>query len=232
MVACESFTEVTQVSDSRRGLRLNLGCGLFTAEGWENVDKSFGPYLTRHPTVKKTLHQVGLLSSQQYHTHWPSNIRRVDVAKRTPWKPGSVEVIYSSHLLEHLTRSEARTFLQRCLTILRSEGLIRLALPDLKQLVDTYIREKEMHNSGAADMFIENLYLVDEYSHHPPIRRLLLSTLHRDHRWMYDAESLTRLLTELGFVEIKSCNFREGTCPDMDRLEHRLDSFFIEARKP
>lgn len=60
------------------------------------------------------------------------------------------------------------------------------------------------------------------------------------HQWMYDRFSLTRLLSECGFVDIKVCLADESSIPEfnsygldiIDGKVRKPDSLFIEARKP
>ena len=60
------------------------------------------------------------------------------------------------------------------------------------------------------------------------------------HRWMYDRYSLSRLLTESGFINIQICQADESSIPDFNTYEldtcqgkvRKPDSLFIEATKP
>jgi len=60
------------------------------------------------------------------------------------------------------------------------------------------------------------------------------------HRWMYDRYSLSRLLTESGFINIQICQADESSIPDFNTYEldtcqgkvRKPDSLFIEAIKP
>src|SRR5687767_10047258 len=81
--------------------RLNLGCGLNSIDGWENLDRSPGLILDRAYPLKRLLHRAGLLTSEHM-TRWPRNIRIHDVVKGLPYADASVSAIYSSHMLEHL----------------------------------------------------------------------------------------------------------------------------------
>jgi hypothetical protein len=59
------------------------------------------------------------------------------------------------------------------------------------------------------------------------LRRLLTAP----HQWLYDAESLGRLLVEAGFVDVAFRGFRESELPEIELLEHRT-GLFAEARRP
>jgi SAM-dependent methyltransferase len=59
------------------------------------------------------------------------------------------------------------------------------------------------------------------------------------HQWMYDEHSLSRLLTEIGFRDIRSCKFSESNIPGWEKFSleavdgniRKPDSLFMEATK-
>jgi len=94
------------------GQRLvNFGCGTVFHSAWINFDA------------------------------WPAapGIQRLDV--RSPvWLPNdAVDMCYSSHLLEHLAPTEAVRFLREQCRILKPGGVIRVAVPDLGRLCETFV---------------------------------------------------------------------------------------------
>jgi hypothetical protein len=65
------------------------------------------------------------------------------------------------------------------------------------------------------------------------VRRFIRRTLGGSiHQWLYDAESLSLLLSDAGFVDVVSRGYREGQAPLLTLIEHRPRSLFVEARKP
>jgi len=91
---------------------VNLGCGSVWHSDWINLD-------------------VRPLSSE---------IQAWNVENGLPFDDGSVDGCYASHLLEHLPMEEARRLLRECLRVLRSGGVVRLAVPDLEAIVREYLR--------------------------------------------------------------------------------------------
>ena len=51
------------------------------------------------------------------------------------------------------------------------------------------------------------------------------------HQWLYDSESLIRLLTEGGFGGTRICSYRTGETPDLEQLENRPESLIVEVRR-
>jgi SAM-dependent methyltransferase len=156
---------------------------------------------------------------------WPRNIRRIDAAKGLPFADGSVGVVYSSHMLEHLTRADAVRFLVECRRVLRPDGLLRLALPDLRRMAERYLASAD---SEAADAFVGATGLG--WDARPKGVGWLVETVSgARHRWMYDALLVQRLCWDAKFNDVYKCGYREGRCPDLSVVEHREDSFFVEA---
>ncbi len=183
--------------------------------------------------MKRGLRWARVLSAEQYSHRWPSDIVRVDITKRFPWRAGSVDSIYSSHTFEHLSRAEVAAVLDNCLRALRPGGVLRLVLPDLEKAVARYLESKEAGDPSAADQLVRYLELTTDRSG-PWLFRLAAGTFHRDHRWMYDAESMMLVLRERGWSDVTQWSFRLGDCPDLERVEsgRENESFYVEARRP
>ena len=57
----------------------------------------------------------------------------------------------------------------------------------------------------------------------------------RNHAWMYDGKSLTKLLEKHGFREVTLLPAGQTTIPDpgeLDLREREEETVYIEARKP
>jgi hypothetical protein len=68
---------------------------------------------------------------------------------------------------------------------------------------------------------LENYFFVDDRS----------SYLAR-HKYMYDFEMLSDILSRTGFSKVVLCGFRVGVAPDIDILDNRPEeTLFIEAIK-
>jgi SAM-dependent methyltransferase len=90
---------------------LNLGCGRRFDHAWTNIDfVSTDPQVIAH-----------------------------DLKQGIPFPDASFEVVYHSHVLEHFPRSAAAGFLRECNRVLRPGGILRVAVPDLEQIVRHYL---------------------------------------------------------------------------------------------
>jgi SAM-dependent methyltransferase len=204
---------------------LNVGCGTIAPEGWVNIDRSPGLALARYPLLRSAAVRFGVLRGPQADVVWPKGIERIDATRHLPFPNGSVGVVYSSHMLEHLVRADATRFLAECGRVLRHDGLLRLALPDLRRMAEHYVASSD---PGAADAFIEATGLGWD-ARPKGVDRLVEVVTGARHRWMYDARSVQRLCRDVGFSHTQECAYREGRCPELELVEVREDSFFLEV---
>ncbi len=214
-------------------LRLHLGCGPYTVEGWENVDKSPSILLAHTPRLRRVLRRAGVISDFQA-AGFPTDIVYADVARRLPYPDASAGFIYSSHLVEHLSRWQAVRFARECARVLAPGGLMRVCTPDLRGMASAYLAGEVGADSGwstPADAFMS---AVNAFSDIPGsfaqrfIRRQFSGAIHQ---WLYDAESLATMLAEGGLPGAVVASFRVGELPDLHLLETRPVGLFMEVRR-
>jgi len=116
------------------GIKVNVGCGLSPTPGWLNFDNSFSVRVARWPAVPVLLARFGLLggpSAKLTAMARRGAVRFANAAVRIPCPDESAAAVYSSHMIEHLDRAEARVFLAEARRVLRPGGVLRIAAPDL-----------------------------------------------------------------------------------------------------
>jgi SAM-dependent methyltransferase len=213
-------------------MRVNVGCGATPTRGWLNLDGSLTVRLARVPGLIPAAHRLGLVTKQQLaftRVVQEAGIRPANAARRLPLSNSSVEVLYTSHMVEHLTRVEARRFLAEAFRVLRPGGFIRVAVPNLGLYVARYL------DSTDADAFIEGTLLGIDAPRGPLQRVKSLLTGSNGHMWMYDEASALRLLSSGGFVDGEALRAGQTTIPDpgaLDLHERDAESLYVEARKP
>jgi predicted SAM-dependent methyltransferase len=212
-------------------IKINLGSGTNVLEGWINIDNSWNIYLSKLPAIKKLCYKLRLISEDTFQANWRGkNVKRHDVSKGLPFKSESVDVIYCSHLLEHLRYSQAKKVCKETYRVLKKCGVFRAVVPDLKLYTRKYVEgDRDFFGDSKkpiADLFLESLCMEGLCE-----RSLIEKILYSLHKYMYDAESLTFLLRSAGFNHMRVRSFREGLCPDLERIENRKMSIYIEALK-
>ena len=111
---------------------LNLGCGHRFHPAWVNVD-----IVPATPEV----------------TRW-------DVVRGIPFPDQHFDVVYHSHMIEHLRRSDVPGFLRECHRALKPGGIMRVATPDLERLCAVYL--EELRASDAANHEWMVIELLDQ----------------------------------------------------------------------
>ena len=213
------------------GLKINVGCGKSPTEGYLNLDNSKSLIIARYPIIYNFLKFFKILKPEQieYIEFCKKNKTTfADVTKKLNFDDNSIEVIYSSHMLEHLSRENAVFFLNEARRTLMKGGVLRIVVPDLKIHINEYIKFED------ADRFMTNLHVVS-----PPFRNLiekinLIINGYRHHQWMYDSKSIIKLLESLNFKDVtvlapgKTFIKNSGK---LDLFERRSESLYVEAKK-
>ena len=202
-------------------MKLNLGCGDVTPRGWVNVDYAIGARLRKLPLL-------GALSRRFLRCNWDRSIVLHDLRRAFPRATESVDYVYSSHSLEHLTQRAGENFMRETFRVLRRGGVIRIVVPDLRLLVDRYL-------AGEADApgFLSSLHAVDTADR--PIATRVYSLLSGSgHRCMYDEASLTALMTAAGFAARRKAPFdsRIPSIGEIEGMAQTEDTLIVEGVKP
>ena len=212
--------------------RINIGCGRTPTPGWTNYDNSPSVRLSKHTVLQKVLNLLRLLDGPQkdfIEFAKSSTIKWAEATKRIPEDTNSVSVLYSSHMLEHLDTIERTNFLREVFRILCSGGIIRIAVPNIRFHIDNYL------NDNDADRFITAISLTKTKPRSLAAKcRFLLSGI-RHHHWMYDGDSLCRLLLSAGFKDPQIMPPGSTRIPEPGELnlyERVPESVFVEAVKP
>lgn len=115
-------------------LLVNCGCGDKWHKDWINIDfNSTSRYVKKH-----------------------------NILKGLPMKTKSVDAVYNSCMLEHLTRNQAQKFIQECRRILKDNGILRIVVPDLENICTEYLNILQHIKSGDKEYEKKYEYIVIE----------------------------------------------------------------------
>lgn len=200
--------------------KLNLGSGSNAVDGWINIDNTWNIVLSKYKPLKQLLYKLGIISQTTFKTDW-SNIVKYDIRKRLPFNDNSVDIVYSSHFIEHVTKGEAKLIITDVHRILKPNGFFRITVPDLNILATKYV-----NGAITIDEFIDETLFV------PGNAPTFFESFYRhSHKWGYDVNSLIQLLRNCGFNQVYECDYRIGKCSDLDKLENHLDGVYLETIK-
>lgn len=168
--------------------RLCLGSGRAPIPGWTNVDHFF-----------------------------PADVQ-LDLRHGIPVPDGSVELIYSEHLIEHLTLDQNLRLFAECARVLAHGGRMRIATPDLEELVRDYRTTWRRHD----------WVNWDEYAWIDSGTRMLNAAVREwGHVYLWDFDELQQRLEAVGFRSVERFDIGGSRTEALRRLETRADSRLV-----
>jgi predicted SAM-dependent methyltransferase len=173
---------------SKRGLKIQLGCGARPLAGWVNCD------YCRNKFSKPDL--------------------CFDMRGRFPFADGSAAIVHSEHVLEHFAYpGESMHVLNESLRVLQPGGLFSVGVPDPGWVLPAYVNGGEC---GYFDWF--HLHSGAPAPLHTRMEAVnYLFRQGGEHHFIYDEETLAALLKHAGFVNVRVRGFVPGRDTD-DRM--------------
>jgi predicted SAM-dependent methyltransferase len=176
-------------------MKLHVGCGNVILPGWTNLD------------IEK-LPDVDIID---------------DITTLTKIPDNSCEIIYASHVLEHVGRNEFEDVIRTWNKKLKKNGTLRIAVPDFEKIITWYQKTKQI---------IDIVGLVSGGQ----------KTKYDYHKMIYDKKSLTEILLKMGFQDIREWDWRQtdhskfddysqSYLPHMEKDDGLLMSLNLEAIK-
>jgi predicted SAM-dependent methyltransferase len=138
-----------------------------------------------------------------------------------PLSDKSVDKIYSSHLLEHISYNNLIPFLKECKRVLKIGGEFYVCVPNFRLYIDAYkdgklfqARDKwwqpAMINTGSnIDQLNYMTYMLDH------------------HKYMFDEQNLINTLTKAGFLNVSLREFDDT----LDLISRNEESIYAKAIK-
>jgi predicted SAM-dependent methyltransferase len=193
--------------------KLQLGSGANPMDGWLNTD--IADYRRRGEVVY------------------------LDARRVFPLPDASFDLMFSEHMIEHLTYAEGRRCFAECLRVLRPGGRIRVATPSLDRLMQLYASEltdlQQRYLRWSVDTFVPD---ADAYLPGFVVNNMFWNFTHR---FVYDEGTLAHTLQAVGFVDVESWPVGESGDPRLVGLERHMrsvaefnafETMALEARRP
>ena len=179
---------------------INFGCGLSVASGWKNYDASPTLFLQRLPVFGKII-------SSMVEPQFPSPAKYGDITKELPEESSGTDLIYCSHVLEHLALEDFRNGLREVYRLLKNNGVFRGVLPDLQTCVEEYVRDA---HEDACSRFM-NATSLGVVSKGRGFKKIISNYFgNSNHLWMWDFRGLSKELEAAGFCNIRKASFGDS----------------------
>ncbi|HXB45823.1 MAG TPA: methyltransferase domain-containing protein [Puia sp.] len=216
---------------------LNLGCGATRPQNWINTDSSLNAQVQKIPVLGDWLAKAFIKSA----SYSSDNVVYMNLNTKWGFASESVDVVYASHLFEHLSHRAATLFLSESYRTLKPGAVVRIVVPDLYKTAKKYVSEYEEGDSDASKSFLWAINMGLENMYPYKSNSFLKKTIARwqeyphQHKYMYDELSLRVLLAAHGFQDVKSLTY--GVSDSIEEIkdvegdrEHYI-SIYMEARK-
>ena len=175
-------------------INLNIGCGDVYYKNWINID-------------------IDSPKADLVH----------DLRKPLPFKDNSVSFIYNEHFIEHLTLKEGLSTFKDFYRVLKPNGVLRIATPDLNNVIFRYFYQWKKQN------------WIKKYGYDWIRTRgeMINMAFHEwEHKYLYNFEDLKLRLKETGFKSIKKEKLGKSKFKILRNLETRPESkLIVEATK-
>ena len=211
-------------------VKVHLGCGKNTLDGFLNLDGNIFVILKYIPFIERFLGLFNFIP--KYFCEFISiarknDIRYCDAARRIPFGDSTVDLVYSCHMLEHLDQDESRVFFDESYRILKKNGIMRIVVPDFQKLIDKYESNKDV------DRFIERSCLVGKKPKTLIKKVQYLLQGHGWHHQMFNENSLTSFKKlEFSNVELMKPGETNIAYPNsINLMERKEESLYFEFIK-
>ncbi|MEK6285221.1 MAG: methyltransferase domain-containing protein [Acidobacteriota bacterium] len=147
---------------------------------------------------------------------------RLDLTQSIPFPDNSVELIYSSHVLEHFSYPIPMIHLLReCHRILKPGGTLRVAVPDARIFLNAYVDPGSFDKARFCSLDVGLSYKskIDYVN--------FIAYMGGEHKHLFDEENLVLVLAEAGFRDVCIRVFD----PEVDLEVRRHESIYAQAVK-
>ena len=176
-------------------MKLHVGCGNVILPGWTNVDLEDLPGIDLQDDIRE--------------------LKKI--------KNGSCDIIYASHVLEHVGRNEFEEVIKTWNRKLRIGGILRIAVPDFEKVIKWYQKTGNI---------LDVTGLVSGGQ----------KTKYDYHQMIFDKKFLSEILEKCGFNNIHEWDWRktehkefddysQSYLPHMEKESGMLMSLNLEATK-
>jgi predicted SAM-dependent methyltransferase len=162
---------------------------------------------------------------------YPHLAYRHNIANLPMFSDNSVDLIYTSHSFEYFDRKEGEQVLKEWRRVLKTGGILRIAVPDFEAITQVYLKyKKDLGHKGILGPLFGRMNIGGKVKN---------KTIY--HKTVYDFNSLKKVLQSAGFKNIHRYDWEktihknyddhsQAYIPHLDK-KGILISLNLEARK-
>lgn len=183
---------------------VQYGCGTCAPINWHNYDAS--------PTLRlQQLPLFGDFLKRKMSVIFPNNVRYGDIISGLPYNKNTIDGIYCSHTLEHLSLFDLRIAIKNTYELLKTGGVFRCVLPDLEFCARKYLVNLENGILDSSLSFMGSDTLLGHIHREKGFIAFIKSFYgNSNHLWMWDFYSLSNELKNAGFTKIRRAYFNDS----------------------
>ena len=173
-------------------VRLNVGCGPAVKSGWLNIDID--------PRLEGAVY--------------------MDATQPLLLRDASVDFAYCEHMIEHVKLSDAIAMLRELHRVLRPQGVLRIATPEMDKIVG--LKSGKLDAQQENYVRLSNVQFGSEFERSSPQNSCyaINRTFHEwGHQFIYDRSTLQSVLSHAGFRDVRFREIGQSDIAELRNLE-------------
>jgi predicted SAM-dependent methyltransferase len=196
--------------------KLQVSAGYYPLDGWLNADLL--PWSLDYLTGRSII---------------------LDARKKFSFDDCTFDYVFSEHTIEHITYSEGAQMLRECFRILVPGGKIRVATPNLENILSLH----RQNNNEPQQAYIRNVIQRQYSGSIVPASVVINDFFHSwGHKFIYDRETVQSLVELAGFTDVAWFDPGVSDDPQLRGIEshgkaigeemNRFETIVLEATRP
>lgn len=162
----------------------------------------------------------------------------LDATRPFPFADDTFAVVYSEHMIEHVSYADGAAMLRECFRVLRPGGTIRIVTPDLAFLRALLDDAPHPQRDAYMTFYQRHHRLADPFTVTHLVNHFVRAW---GHQFIYDRDTLTGLLRSAGFAAVEPRGLLDSRVAELrglakvDRMPEgflEMESLTVEGRKP